>query len=284
MTKNLNALHVDSFADAISSVPLMVERFKESGIVLVQGHKFSEEEQMQVTRLLGDELDWHLHSEVDAHALEQGSHHGGQSIDPDKEYNSGKNDYLLDWHIEQVYFTYPPMGGVWYMSHFSGPEGSGHTRFVDSAELFNLFSEEDKEFFRKSIVLWDKPCNEGAGPFYTQAVVTHPLINKEVLRIETDAGCRILPTLYSYDGRKPSEQEQAKFDLLLKTLKQELTDNISIRYEQNWREGDLILVDLFRMYHAVMGGFGYNERLMFLIVANSKYNEIGLHNIAPELR
>lgn len=262
MSIQIPTFKVSSVNEAISLVPDMVHTYRDKGILLVKGYKFSIEDQIELAKPIGDILNWNIHSEASQLALDAAIYLGGHSDNPEKEYNSKKDEYILDWHIEQVYFVYPVLAGMWNMTKFTAPPESGSTRFVDSCQLYKNLNDSDKEFLENCIVFWDKPTGIGSGPFYTKAVDTHSLINKKVLRVETDQGCYIKPTLHLVNGQKPSEEQTEKFNTLMKDLKQELYDNENIRYSQNWEEGDLLLVDLFRMYHAVMGGFGYEERVM----------------------
>lgn len=89
-----------------------------------------------------------------------------------------------------------------------------------------------------------------------------------------------MPKLALWDCKEPSIEQILRLDTLLAKLKTELNENLSIRYSQLWEEGDILIVDLFRMYHAVMGGFGANERkftgigIRPKVYDNSMYTEL----------
>lgn len=283
MTKQIKVIQVSSFLDAKSKLPELVENFKELGLFVLKGHSFTKEEHIELAKLMGDIFDWNVSSKAADDLIEQAFHIGGQSIEKDKDYNLTKDQYLLDWHIEQVYFVYSPLVGFWHMTKISCPPGHGNTRFVDSNELFNILDKDEQEFLSLSMVLWDKPANSEVGPFYTKAVDAHPVTGIPIIRIETDDGCYILPTLYSLNGKTPTPEEEEKFQKILLKIKAELRTNESIRYEQQWEEGDFLVVDLFRMYHAVMGGFGYQERIMSIVLANADIQRNISYNKKPEI-
>jgi alpha-ketoglutarate-dependent taurine dioxygenase len=109
-------------------------------------------------------------------------------------------------------------------------------------------------------VKWDKPTPHGTGPFYTKVVDKHPLTQQEILRVETDRGSYLMPELALWDGKPPTEEQVSRLNVLLDVLKTNLNDNLEIRYSQLWEEGDILIVDLFRMYHSVMGGFTAGQR------------------------
>jgi alpha-ketoglutarate-dependent taurine dioxygenase len=278
MSKSPRCIEVSSYSEIIERLPEIADAFRSEGLALIRGHKFSKDEHIQVTKLLGDIFDWSACSESSEDLFDLAYYVAGQSSDPNRAYDQFKKDsYFLDWHIEQVYLTSPPMAGIWYLEKFTGKAGSGETRFVDSSELYENLTESDKEFLNEVIVFWDKPTNSGEGPFYTKVVDQHRLINKPVLRIETDNGCYIKPTVYSVSGKAPSDEDHARFKSIVLLLKKELYENRSIRYEQIWQEGDFLVVDLFRMYHAVMGGFKFGERIMPSVGATSR--SIDKHNV-----
>lgn len=148
-----------------------------------------------------------------------------------------------------------------YHIGYTNPK-AGNTHFVDSNELYESLPDEDKDFLSKSIVIWDKPIGprSGFGPYYTKALDTNKVNGKTVVRLETDSGCTIPVSLYLFDGIEPSKEQKDKFLSILSSIKQKLNTDTSIRYEQEWQQDDVIIVDLFRMYHAVTGGFSYGER------------------------
>lgn len=278
MAKHPPLIQVTSYEDCTLNVLKISDAFKNYGVVLIRGHKFNRDEQINLSKLLGDILGWSVYSDSSDVMFDLAYYIAGQSNDPKKEYEKfSKDDYFLDWHIEQVYLTSPPMAGIWYLEKFTGEHGSGETRFMDSSKLYENLTESDKEFLNSVIVFWDKPTNSGVGPFYTKVVDQHELINKPVLRIETDNGCFIKPTVYSVAGKAPSKDDEDRFQSLVLLLKTELYENEADRYSQIWQEGDFLIVDLFRMYHAVMGGFNFGERIMPSIGATSRF--IDNHNV-----
>lgn len=258
---------VSSLEDCLNQVEDVVQKYKDSGVLRLRGHKFTPLEQVKLVSVLGDYFGWHINSTsvpenisqelVDTHVFV-----GGHSDNPDSD--GGHADaYLLDWHIEQVFYVDPFLAGIWNMFHvgYSDP-WAGNTHFVDSNRLYSELNDDIKEFLEKSVLIWDKPIGPrtGFGPFYTKAIDESPVDGKKIIRIETDGGCLIRPTLHKLDGKDPSESEIEKFNQILIDLKTKLNTDENIRYTQQWEEDDIIVVDLFRMYHAVTGGFRFGER------------------------
>lgn len=260
MTKQVPVIRLQSLDEVKSNIDNILSEFIDKGILVVKGSSFSERDQIEIAQIIGDSLGWNINSKSDPEVVSKSIYSGGHSDFSDKKYDHTDDDYVLDWHIEQVYYVDPVLAGLWNMTTFTSSPNSGTTRFVDSIELFSNFSETDKNFLLKSAVVWDKPVNGGSGPFYTKVIGYHPISKKPLLRVETDRGCYLLPKLCAFDGKEPSQVEIERFDSLISELKQQLDSNTEIRYVQHWEQGDLLIVDLFRMYHAVMGGFKFGER------------------------
>jgi alpha-ketoglutarate-dependent taurine dioxygenase len=282
MPKDIYTLKVGSYAQVVEALPELVKAYKDQGILVIKGHDFSIAEHKGLARLLGDNLDWQINSSTSDDLMNMYFIHGGHSDNPDREYSNGVDDYVLDWHIEQVFFKCPPLAGMWCMKEITCPPGSGNTLFADSNEIYESLSKEDKEFLSGATVSWDKPANNHVGPFYTKAVDTHPLTSIPIIRVETDQGCYVMPALHSLYNKPATADEAKRFEELMTTIKTKLKSDYDLRYVQQWEPKDMVVVDLFRMYHAVLGGFNYNERLMDLIVAKSSSQCGDVYN-DPEL-
>jgi alpha-ketoglutarate-dependent taurine dioxygenase len=267
---DIQVVSVSSLEDAVFSVDEVARIFVEKGVVLLRGHKFSTKEQLAMAKILGDKFSWNVCSDADSDTLNSAIYSGGHSSTMEKDYNQTREEYVLDWHIEQVYYVYPILAGLWNMTVFTADSESGNTRFVDSIGLFESLTDSDKEFLSLSVVAWDKPLPNGSGPFFTPAVSDHPISKKPTLRVETDRGCISMPELALWSGVRPTVNQIETFDGIMASIKSQLLGGQDIRYSQKWQEGDLLIVDLFRMYHAVMGGFKFGQRIFTGIVVRPK--------------
>jgi alpha-ketoglutarate-dependent taurine dioxygenase len=266
----IDIVPVSSLADAISNIDDIARLFAEEGIVLLRGHKFSTEEQLATAKILGDEFSWNVCSDASSDTLSSAIYYGGHSDIQGRDYNQTREEYVLDWHIEQVYYVDPVLAGLWSMTTFTADSKSGNTRFVDSTGLFDSLTDSDKEFLSQSVVSWNKPLSSGSGPFFTPAVSDHPITGRPTLRVETDQGCISMPKLELWAGSHPTVNQVETFENIMTAIKARLLSDQDIRYSQRWQEGDLLIVDLFRMYHAVMGGFGFGQRIITGIVVRPK--------------
>tara|TARA_B110000503_G_scaffold126126_1_gene194412 strand:- start:963 stop:1829 length:867 start_codon:yes stop_codon:yes gene_type:complete len=260
------SVNVTSFGDALNSLDIIIDAFKSKGLLVIKGHRFSQDEQIALTEAMGDVLDWNFHTGTaditdDASSPRSAIYPGGHSDQENRDYSTqGKDDYVLDWHIEQVFYVDPILAGVWNMTLFTADRGNGNTRFVDSTVLYSMLSTDDQEFLDQAVVKWEKPMGSGTGPFYTKVVDIHPVTSDKTLRVETDHGCYVMPHLVQWAGSEPTAEQVSRYDKLWEWLKSQLNTNEDIRHVQEWQEADLLVVDLFRMYHSVMGGFKFGER------------------------
>lgn len=277
-TRPLAIINVSSLEDAINSLDIIISSYADQGVLVLRGYRFSTEEQVSFTKHMGSLLGWNIDLSAADTAVNSAVYFGGHSDNPEKEYNQSANEYVLDWHIEQVYYVHPILAGVWSMTNFTAPKAHGNTRFVDSIELLEMFNSEDREFLSKAVVVWDKDAPNGIGPYYTRVVDTHPILKKPQLRVETDQGCKAFPELFLWDNKEATEDQKNKFKELQKVIKDTLNNNEDIRFSQEWREGDLLIVDLFRMYHSVMGGFSFGERNFTGIGLRPKIYDDSLYN------
>lgn len=259
-------IEVSSLDEAISKLPEIIDIFNTTGLMVFRGYKFEPKEQLKLVSLVGDELGWNICTarigpDPDEIKADQYLFHAGGSDNPDRPVGTDA-DYTLDWHIEQVFYVYPVLAGTWNMYEFTADPTSGHTHFADSIELYNMLSKDDRDFLEKCVVKWDKAIGPvaGWGPYLTKVVDVHPNLHVPLLRVETDGGCIIRPSLHAYDGDAPTQEQTDRYESLYSWLKETLRHDLNIRYVQRWMQDDMVLVDLFRMYHAVTDGFGYGSR------------------------
>ena len=269
MPKDIYTLRADSYAQVIDALPELVEVYKDQGLLVIKGYNFSVEEHKNLARLFGDNLNWQVNSSVAYDEMSGYFDRGGHSGDPNNEYNHSTDDYYLDWHIEQAHYKCPPLAGIWCMKEITCSIDAGNTLFADSNEIYESLSDEDKEFLAGAVACWDKPTNNCAGPFYTKAIDTHPFTSIPIIRMDLDRGAYMLPTLHSLYNRPALAHESERFEAIMTFVKTRLVEDYDLRYVQQWESGDIVVVDLFRMYHAVLGGFKYNQRVMDMIVARS---------------
>lgn len=232
----------------------IANRFLETGIIAIRGVKFNEEDHFKLTTSLGDILGWYPNSDSKEILHKYTEDHG---------HNEGKkgksgSDVILNWHLEHVDYDYycPLVAGVWNMWNFKCDPSAGITYFVDSSEVYNLMTEEEKDFLSKSLVVWADL--DESGPHRAKAIQPHWKTGKPVIRIEITDGVKL--RLESFDGREPTQEEQEKFQKLNSKFFDIVENNEDIRFYHSWKENDIVIPDLWVMAHAVTGGFDSKDR------------------------
>jgi len=253
MTTQPRMISVVSLESAIAEIPEIFNLFTTEGVLILRGHSFSSSDHAELTSKFAEYCSYAVGA----------TYEGGHSDDPNKVYSTSTNEYSLHWHIEKAYYVHPMYAGVWNMHHFTGTPGVGQTLFINSSNYYYSLPQDTKEFLDGCTVKWDKGVEskpDGAGPFYTRAVEISPVNGRKTLRLEVDPGCILMPELFYFMGESPSKNDKLKFDQFYTDLCYDLYDNTDIRITQTWQEGDLLFVDLFSMYHAVLSGHEFGQR------------------------
>ena len=110
--------------------------------------------------------------------------------------------------------------------------------------------DEYSEFILKEC---DIPCIE-----------KHWINKKPTIRINLDDSLELGgPSVFKIkflDNQKVTEEDLALFQKIKRFVYSEIFNNEENLLTHEWNQGDIVLVDLFRMAHAVFGGFYPEER------------------------
>lgn len=191
-----------------------------------------------------------------------------------------KDTVLVPWHVEGLFHLRPQTAGAWIMRKFECPADSGTTGFIDMSRVWEYLLESKPDladFATRSRFTsieaieghedqWKQNVSQGVDPFFiwykpyysNAAVEVSSITSQNVLRLSCNDGY-----LFSVDGEPPSEDHYKLAEQLSAFVHdicvQEPEDMTSWWH---WGEGDLMLVDLFRMQHAVKGGFNEGDRIL----------------------
>lgn len=171
----------------------------------------------------------------------------------------GPDDIMLDWHVEHPYYEVPIVFSTWNMHKFKTDQENGKTYFVDMELLFKSFSEEDQEFLKKcveknSLETTNNIKNEHSTIGY-HWITSNPVIRTAWL-IDTKANVQ----LHTFDGNNPTQSEIDRYTKLIQLIRHKVSNDLDIRIVHKWQQGDLLLVDIYKMCHAVTGGFDPEDR------------------------
>ena len=259
----MNQIHiaeVESYEQIIAAIDEYVSVFKSCGALVFRGANLSRDEQLQITRLFGDHLDLFPNSSKGSSTW---SYEEDHKATLDHRGNVSKNEILVSWHLEHFGYPNPALGASWNMEKFTCQSGCGLTVFVDTSDIFQQFDNTQQDFLRKCkiaarpIVNFDGPTLNAPSMF--NVVQIHEYSAKEIIRMPVE-NSRKSASLIEFDGRRPSRAEEEQLLHYEELFQEHIFHNQRIRQVHNWKEKDLLIVDLMIMVHAVFGGFVDTER------------------------
>lgn len=254
MPLNTTPIEVESKEDLYRNLDKVRADFEGPGIAVIRGIQLSRDEQIQLVRDLGDLIGWYPNnaSQEILHKYQE-NHSASRYLE-----SSGADEVILDWHLEHVdYDSFVPLvGGVWNMFKFTCDSNVGKTYFLDSCEAYKFFTEEEQEFLKKITLVWNDV--DGSGPHYAPVVVNHWISGDPLIRIEITK--QVDPKISDFEGREATNEEISTFSELKNKFHGIVDWNEDLRIVHRWQQGDIVIPDLYRMAHAVTGGFDPSER------------------------
>lgn len=205
--------------------------------------------------------------------------------------NNTPDQCVIQWHVEGPSLKTPQLAAIWHMYHFIAKPGTGNTGFVDMQMLYQKLPENyrdlldradlmhlpnwqnppqsEEEFvsqFKRKFdagldVIWTQDGDRFVSSFSRKAVEVNPNTGMKTLRAcPCCAGWGPQDFLFKVDGRKPTDDETALWDEFFDWLKWQIEENPENQIWWEWKQGDIVLPDLFRMAHGVHAGFLPGER------------------------
>jgi alpha-ketoglutarate-dependent taurine dioxygenase len=232
-----------------------LDRLLAGEIIAFRGANCSTEEQLDIMIMLGDIFGWSPNSISHEDPMYYETHHDSM----DEITTNSKEALMLSWHVEHVGFENELYAGAcWCMNLFKTDPDAGKTLFVDIVKVFESLSDEDQKLLLGAEVGL-KPFNELDYKVETYKFVrNHWTTDKKLIRPVLNSSHETV--LVSVDGEPPTEQDTKNFNRIFTFILDEVFFNEDIRYEHAWEEGDMLLLDVSRMAHAVTGGFKKGER------------------------
>jgi len=243
------------------------EIYLKNKIIVFKNANLNKDQQTELMIFFGDLLGWFPNS-LDSSSLEYIEDHHKHMND---ERDVGKDELMLGWHTEHVQNEDDAHhGATWRMEKFECAEDSGHTYFVDMTKMFQDLKTEDQEFIsrcRNRLETTEFRYEEKevkAVPIVKEfdAVRTHPITGEKTIRLSLFSYDSKQNSLFEIDGREPDQQEKDRYRELISWICKEVWENTEIRMVLKWKQGDLAVPDLYKLAHAVSGGFIKNQRTL----------------------
>lgn len=238
-----------------------IEMFSASGLIVFREIRATDEEQQSLLKTIGDALGWYPNSNTDliSHSYTESHSESIKMRTLEGVDASSTDSTLLSWHIERVGSANPQVAAAWNMKTFTCDSNSGNTLFYDCMKLFSEMDEEDKNFLRLSQVSGPTEDGRAMSGVVRGAVIEHPWLHLPVVRI--CPATQEFQELVLFESRKPTATEKTRFNKLKSEIIYKITKDTKKQIRLKWSEGDLLIVDLIRMAHAVAGGFHPGQRI-----------------------
>lgn len=251
------------------SIDSISEAFNSSGLVVLRNSKVDEHNQKEISVMLGDIYNWTPCSRQKTFYIYKEDHsltfNEKMSNQPTGEELFDKNIFV-NWHLEHVHRRPMYVGALWLMVKFLCNKDSGMTGFVDACEIVEHIDSSEIEFLEHSEII------------YSESNLLYDAVQRNIgstvmncvpaIEINKNNGAkmlRITPAfngehLYRFDDQRPSVHDLNKFNSIKMKVCRLIWTSKNLQFWWKWQVGDLLIVDLSRMYHAVSGGFVIGER------------------------
>jgi alpha-ketoglutarate-dependent taurine dioxygenase len=254
-----------SYEDILSNIDSYIPIFHKHKILAFKNLNLSVRKQKNLSIAFNKALGYKPDNHSDFHIMYKENHRHVTGI---KE--NSKDKILIYWHLEHSNLETGSQAlmAIWNMKIFKCREGFGSTGFVDSQKIFKELSSDHISFLdRISITLCDEnylPVNSfideknilfESHPY--APCLEHPLTKEKTIRVDISRP----HTIFEIDKRKPSIKEIQFFLEIYEIIRRKVVDNIDNQFWWNWSQNDVLIVDLFQLYHAVRGGFLPHERI-----------------------
>ena len=262
--QQIKILESPGFDELIKNIDKCGEEFLENGSVVYRNANFSTDQQLTLLKTLGDYLGWHPNSLTKNNPIYKENHErNGLS----KEARKTKDQILLSWHMEHTDYKNPIVGATWNMHLFTCDSSLGRTGFVDTTQIYDLMPKDWQIFLSNcvEIIQKDTMVSSKDGEF-EYALMEHEIpcvqehwkSKKPTVRVDLDGpnyyGLRFL------DNKDVTDKDIELFSQIKVFIFDQIYKNKEIFQFHEWKQGDIVIVDLFKLAHCVFGGFYPHER------------------------
>jgi alpha-ketoglutarate-dependent taurine dioxygenase len=256
--RKVNTIEFPGYEELKNNFNAYKDIFLNDQIIAFRNANLDIENQIKIINLFGDNFNLQQNSSNTNFSEYIEDHHKHMN----EENVEDKNKIMLGWHQEHVEDKECIFAiGVWNMELFRCEPDAGKTYFIDMSKVYNSFSSIDKEFLNSCVASiennWEIENPNTQDAVYP-LVLNHWITNEKTIR--TFYGTGEKPNLYSVNGETPTKLEIDKFNFLHDEIYNKVWLDNDIKIEHMWQEGDLLIPDLFKLAHAVTGGFNENER------------------------
>lgn len=249
----IDPIQYQSKEDIFKNIEEIVEIYTKKSVVVIRDANLTFDEQVEFAKSFGEYLGWYPNKGSNSLHNYQENHKDISLAEV-----SERGVVLVPWHLEHVdYDSYSPIyAGIWNMFNFAGDTLDGNTYFTDTAKIYKDYPDRWKDLLDNSTVKYQS--KRGDVLMTNQRPVDkHPVTGETLIRLELNNEKIELESAY---GSEPEDYQNSLFSEILEDFNEQVENNSEIRMIHMWREGDLLVTDLFKNAHAVTGGFDPEKR------------------------
>lgn len=267
--EEIKGLTFDSF---MGNMSYYVEKFLSDGVLFLKNFNPTRQQEWDIMVEFGNRINWFPNSTTgivptgpyECKELEDHRY----TFEAHTDTVNDKDHYFIHWHLDGVDRDKPQMGSLWHMRQFDCAPDSGQTGFVNMGYFYENLSEDYKNFllscgvkrhYRLDVTGFDYNLTDqqikDSSPM--ALIVDHHFTDKKILRMDFYIN---ESSLHSFNGRPATEEEKLKYTYIHADIINQFCNDSSISKWIEWEKGDVIIIDLFVMAHAVKGGFKLGER------------------------
>lgn len=264
--KVIEPVQIESFEYILENIDEYVEQFSTDAVVVFRGVPISREQQLIITQLFGDKVGWYPNSTSRFNNVWSYEENHSFTMELYNKYNKTKDEIFLPWHLEHIGHKNPAIGATWNMEKFTCEQGLGNTMFVNVSDVYDQFNTEEQGFLQNCEVaafygFADDELTPQTEPVIYDIVQFYEFSKRYALRLSPIFDVqRKMFRLHRFDGNEPTSIQHKKFLELSARFTECVYDNEDVQQVHLWQQNDLVVVDLFLMAHAVMGGFKSSDR------------------------
>jgi alpha-ketoglutarate-dependent taurine dioxygenase len=248
---NTRPIEFKSINEIVDNYKKYKEIFMEDSVLVFRNANLSYDDQVVLHRELGKYFGWHTFTEEDGNTSKYVEDHS-------KNMNVGKvsgDEIMLRWHIEHLHYDNPIVAATWNMITFNTNENNGKTYFVDSEKIYNSMPSDWKNFLES--------CTINGKHFNVEnfkLIKNHWITGNKVIRMKVSVAEEKTQDLFFINNNVPTEEDVTNFNKILLWFGNQVINNEEIRIVHKWQQGDIVIPDLFKLAHAVTGGFDPIDR------------------------
>ncbi|NDB60339.1 hypothetical protein EB001_18085 [bacterium] len=234
----------------VNNLEFYKDKLLKESVIVFRNANLTYEEQSHLHKVMGDYFGWYTYirdQKVDRYIE---NHEKRELVNISK-----SDDVMVGWHMEFPEYQNSILAGTWNMTKFKTDSENGKTYFLDASLLYKLIPKEWQEFLPDCIVETIYGNTRSYSP-----IRAHWITNEPVIRLMLPIGNEVLYSLISYKGETPTVEQKQMFSKIFNWIDDYVKNNDENRIVHKWQQGDLLFSDIFKLMHAVTGGFDPEDR------------------------